>query len=72
MIACNFLFNLIPKELFYVKNNSYKYELKLGATLPCRAQTSAICGRHHCHAVHRPQHGRVKMIKSRMMDWQHM
>jgi hypothetical protein len=27
MIACNFLFNFIPKELLYVKNNSSKYEL---------------------------------------------
>jgi hypothetical protein len=33
MIASNFLFNFIPKELLYVKNNSSKYELKLGATL---------------------------------------
>jgi hypothetical protein len=39
MIACNFFFNFIPKELFYVKNNSSKYELKPGTTLPCRAQT---------------------------------
>jgi hypothetical protein len=29
MIASNFLFNFIPKELLYVKNNSSKYELKL-------------------------------------------
>jgi hypothetical protein len=29
MIACNFLFNFILKELFYVKNNSSKYELKV-------------------------------------------
>jgi hypothetical protein len=28
MIACNFLFNFIPKELFYVKSNSSKYKLK--------------------------------------------
>jgi hypothetical protein len=39
MIACNFLFNFIPKELFYMKNNSSKYELKLSSTLPCRAWT---------------------------------
>jgi hypothetical protein len=32
MIAGNFLFNFIPKELLYVKNNSSKYELKLSAT----------------------------------------
>jgi hypothetical protein len=31
MIASNFLFNFIPKELLYVKNNSSKYELKLSA-----------------------------------------
>jgi hypothetical protein len=31
MIAGNFLFNFIPKELLYVKNNSFKYELKLSA-----------------------------------------
>jgi hypothetical protein len=31
MIAGNFLFNFIPKELLYVKNNSSKYELKLSA-----------------------------------------
>jgi hypothetical protein len=30
-IAGNFLFNFIPKELLYVKNNSSKYELKLSA-----------------------------------------
>jgi hypothetical protein len=39
IIACNVLFNFIPKELFYMKNNSSKYELKPGATLPFRAQT---------------------------------
>jgi hypothetical protein len=44
MIACNFLFNFIPKELFYVKNNSSKYELKPGATLPCSAQTTVLKG----------------------------
>jgi hypothetical protein len=33
MIACNFLFNFVPKELFYVKNNSSKYKLKLSAAL---------------------------------------
>jgi hypothetical protein len=33
MIACNFLFNFIPKELFYMKNNSSKYELKLSTSL---------------------------------------
>jgi hypothetical protein len=33
IIASNFLFNFIPKELLYMKNNSSKYELKLGATL---------------------------------------
>jgi hypothetical protein len=33
MIACNFLFNFIPKELLYVKNNSSKYELNLTAAL---------------------------------------
>jgi hypothetical protein len=31
MIAGNFLFNFIPKELLYAKNNSSKYELKLSA-----------------------------------------
>jgi hypothetical protein len=31
MIAGNFLFNFIPKELLYVKNNSSKYEHKLSA-----------------------------------------
>jgi hypothetical protein len=31
MMAGNFLFNFIPKELLYVKNNSSKYELKLSA-----------------------------------------
>jgi hypothetical protein len=31
MIAGNFLFNFIPKELLYDKNNSSKYELKLSA-----------------------------------------
>jgi hypothetical protein len=55
MRACNFLFHFIPKELFYVENNSSKYELKPGATLPCRA----TCGRHRSHVVHRPQHWRV-------------
>jgi hypothetical protein len=30
-IASNFLFNFIPKELLYVKNNRSKYELKLSA-----------------------------------------
>jgi hypothetical protein len=39
MIACNFLFNFIPKELFYMKNNSSNYELKTGAKPKCRAQT---------------------------------
>jgi hypothetical protein len=29
MIACNFHFNFIPKELLYVKNSSSKYELNL-------------------------------------------
>jgi hypothetical protein len=33
MIASNFLLNLIPKELLYMKNNHSKYELKLSATL---------------------------------------
>jgi hypothetical protein len=33
MIACNFLFDFIPKELLYVKNNSSKYELNLTAGL---------------------------------------
>jgi hypothetical protein len=33
MIASNFLLNFISKELFYVKNSSSKYELKLGAAL---------------------------------------
>jgi hypothetical protein len=33
MIASNFLFNFMPKELLYVKNNSSKYELKLSTTL---------------------------------------
>jgi hypothetical protein len=33
MITCNFLFNFIPKELFYVKNNGSKCELKSSATL---------------------------------------
>jgi hypothetical protein len=31
MIASNFLFNFIPKELLYVKNNSSKHKLKLSA-----------------------------------------
>jgi hypothetical protein len=44
MIICNLLFNFIPKELFYVKNNSSKYELKPGATLLCSAQNSALMG----------------------------
>jgi hypothetical protein len=37
MIASNFLFNFMPKELLYVKNNSSECELKLDATLcmPC-------------------------------------
>jgi hypothetical protein len=37
MIACNFPFNFIPKELLYVKNNGSKYELNLTAALrmPC-------------------------------------
>jgi hypothetical protein len=38
MIASNFLFNFIPKELLYVKNNSSKYELKLSAA-PCVSDT---------------------------------
>jgi hypothetical protein len=33
MIACNFLFDFIPKELLYVKNNGSKYELNLTAAL---------------------------------------
>jgi hypothetical protein len=33
MIACNVRFNFIPKELFYVKNNSSKYEFKLCTAL---------------------------------------
>jgi hypothetical protein len=33
MIASNFLFNIIPKELLYVKNNSSKYERKLSIIL---------------------------------------
>jgi hypothetical protein len=33
MIACNFLFNFIPKELLQVKNNSSKHELNLSAAL---------------------------------------
>jgi hypothetical protein len=33
MIACNFLFNFVPKELLYVKNNSSKYKLNLSAAL---------------------------------------
>jgi hypothetical protein len=33
MIACNFHFNFIPKEILYVKNNSSKYELNLSAAL---------------------------------------
>jgi hypothetical protein len=41
MIACNFLFNFIPKELFYMKNNSSKYELKLSTALP---DPGADCG----------------------------
>jgi hypothetical protein len=32
-IARNFLFNFIPKELLYVKNNSSKYELNLSAAI---------------------------------------
>jgi hypothetical protein len=37
MIASNFLFNFIPKELLYMKNKSSQYELKLsGASgMPC-------------------------------------
>jgi predicted DNA-binding ribbon-helix-helix protein len=37
MTARNFLFNFIPKELLYMKNNSSKYELNLSAALrvPC-------------------------------------
>jgi hypothetical protein len=33
MMACNFPFNFILKELLYVKNNSSKYELNLTAAL---------------------------------------
>jgi hypothetical protein len=33
MIACTFHFSFIPKELFYVKNNSSKYGLNLSAAL---------------------------------------
>jgi hypothetical protein len=32
MIASNFIFNFILKELLYVKNYSSKYELKLSAS----------------------------------------
>jgi hypothetical protein len=41
MIASNFFFNFIPKELLHMKNNSSKYELKLSATLrmPCTYYT---------------------------------
>jgi hypothetical protein len=42
MIASNFLFNFIPKELHYVKNNSSKHELKLSAT----ARATYIIRRH--------------------------
>jgi hypothetical protein len=31
MIACNFHFNFIPKELLYMRNNSSQYELNLSA-----------------------------------------
>jgi hypothetical protein len=33
MIAWNSLFNFIPKELLYIKNNSSEYVLKLSAAL---------------------------------------
>jgi hypothetical protein len=33
IIACNFLIDFITKELFYVKNNTSKYKLKLSVAL---------------------------------------
>jgi hypothetical protein len=59
IIACNFLFNFIPKELFYMKNKEFKiraetwhYTTVQGTDfgdmwqtpLPCSAQTMALKG----------------------------
>jgi hypothetical protein len=57
-ITWNLLFNFVPKELIYVKNNSSKYELQLSAAL---RPTSAACdGSRYC-AMYGPRHWSIKM-----------
>jgi hypothetical protein len=51
MIACNLLFNFIPKVLFYMNSNSSKYELNTTAALnmPCTYDACRMvsCGKNH-------------------------